>query len=115
MKSYFVTGALLGTLLLGVPAVYAQQNQAPADDQQIYGSHLMTPEERAEYRDRMRAARTAEEREQIRREHHAQMQERARAQGLALPDEPLPRGSGRGAPQGPGMGPGGGMGPGRSR
>ena len=58
----------------------------------------------------MRAARTVEEREQIRQEHHAAMQVRAREQGVSLPDMPMPRGQGMGG--GAGMGPGGGMGPG---
>lgn len=76
------------------------------DQQRIFGSQLMTEQERNEHRLRMRAARTAEEREQIRAEHHAQMMLRAKERGVTLPDEPPPRGMGRG------MGPGGG-GPGR--
>jgi len=75
-----------------------------ADQGQVYGSQLMTPQERTEYRARLRAAETAQARERIRREHHEQMKERAKAQGITLPDEPPPRGGG--------MGPGGGMGSG---
>lgn len=78
---------------------------------QIYGSQLMTQQERIEYRARMRAAKTAGERQQIRKEHHEQMQERAKAKGLTLPDAPPARGGG----MGPGMRPGGGMGPGGGR
>jgi hypothetical protein len=79
-------------------------------DGPVYGSQLMTNQERIEYRNRMRTAKTAEEREQVRLEHHKQMQERAKERGVTLPDEPLPRASGRG--MGPGAGMGGGAGPG---
>ncbi len=76
-------------------------------DRDIYGSQLMTSEEREEYRERMRTATSAEERERIRAEHHERMTVRAREQGITLPDRPPER------PQrmGPGgMGPGGGRG-----
>jgi hypothetical protein len=75
-------------------------------DQDIYGSQLMTVQERNEYRNKMRSAKTAQERERIRAEHHEQMQVRAKDRGVTLPDQPP-------AGRGPGMGPGGGgMGPG---
>ena len=84
-------------------------------DQQIYGSQLMTAQERNEYRTRMRAAKTLEERERIRKEHHEQMKLRAKERGVTLPDEP-PAGRGPGSGTGGGMGPGGGgMGPGGGR
>ena len=83
----------------------------------IYGYQMMTPQERDEYRARMRNARTAAERQTIRDEHHTAMVERAKERGLTLPDRPTgagPYGPGRGpggaGPRGPGMGPG--MGPG---
>ena len=76
------------------------------DRERIYGSELMTPQERAEYHNRMRAMKTEQEREAFRQEHHKQMQERARAQGKTLPDTPP---AGREPGMGPGMGPGGGM------
>ncbi|MFN3543286.1 MAG: hypothetical protein ACK4UX_00330 [Thiobacillus sp.] len=86
------------------------QTQAQEREQErVYGSELMTPQERLEYQNRVRAAKTQQEREQIRLEHHKQMQERAKAQGKTLRDMP-PAGMGPGS----GMGPGGGkgMGPG---
>jgi len=94
-----------------------QQIQTQTQEQeQIYGSQLMAPHERTEYRERMRAARTAEEREQIRMEHHERMKERAKERGVTLPDEPPETGMGRGMSpgggMGGGMGGGGGMGPG---
>jgi hypothetical protein len=75
-------------------------------DNQIYGAQLMTQQERNEYRARLRAARTVQERERIRAEHHEQMKLRAKERGVTLPDEPPARGGGMGPG---GMGPGGGM------
>ncbi len=97
---------LAGALSLCASAVGAQT----PDTEQIYGSQMMTQQERSEYQTRMRAAKTAEEREQIRQQHHEEMQARAKERGMTLPDEPPARGMG---PSGGGMGPGGGgMGPG---
>ena len=64
----------------------------------IYGSQLMTQQERAAYQARMRTLKTEREHEAYRLEHHKKMQERAKAQGVTLPEAPPnPR---------PGMGPG---------
>lgn len=76
--------------------------------EQIYGSQMMTEQERNQYRARMRAATSAEEQEQIRNEHHERMRERAATQGITLPDAPPPRGGGGMGPGGGGMGSGGG-------
>lgn len=62
--------------------------------QRGYGHELMTDEERAEHRERMRSMDSQEEREQYRREHHEKMKQRAREQGVELPDEPPERGPG---------------------
>jgi hypothetical protein len=78
----------------------------------------MSEQERAEYQARMRAVTTEQEREQIRLEHHREMQQRAREMGVELPDEPPAMGKGgqRMAPgQGGGMGGGMGQGGGRGR
>lgn len=107
MKRKLMVSALAAALSLPVGLTFAADQQ-----EQIYGSQLMTQQERNEYRTNMQAAKTAEEREQIRNEHHERMKERARAQGVTLPDEPPARGGGMG-PGGGGKGPGGGgMGPG---
>lgn len=66
----------------------------------MYGYQLMTEQERAEHRATMRSFNTEAEREAYRRQHHEMMQERAKAQGVTLPDEPMPRGQGRGMGQG---------------
>ena len=71
------------------------------EQERIYGSQLMTEQERTEYRSKIRAAKTVEEREQIRKEHHERMKARAAERGMTLPDEPPPMGG-----MGPGMGPG---------
>lgn len=112
------TGALAILLPMVAPATYAAdqtrdqiherlRDQDHISNNQIYGSQLMTRKERNEYRRRLRAAKTLKERERIRHEHHKRMQERAKARGLKLPDEPPAHGMGGG------MGPGGGMGSGR--
>ena len=91
-----------------------------AVDAPVYGSQLMTNQERIEHRNKLRAAKTAEEREQVRLQHHEQMQLRAKERGVTLPDAPPAQGGGQGRGMGPGggmggMGPGGGMGTGRNR
>jgi hypothetical protein len=78
----------------------------------VYGSELMSPQERNEYHARMRSLNTEQAREAFRLEHHRQMQERAKAQGKTLYDMPP---AGQGGGMGPGMGQGGGMGPGPRR
>lgn len=46
---------------------------AADQDEQIYGSQLMTQQERTEYHTKMRVVKTVKERDQIRNEHHEQM------------------------------------------
>ena len=76
-------------------------------DEPIYGSQLMTPEERNAYHNKMRTAKSAEEHERLRAEHHQQMTARAKERGVTLPEEPPAQGCrGQGAGPGPGMGPG---------
>lgn len=86
----------------GMQQQQQMQQQMQADDDgtgmPMFGRQLMTPEEMAAQRARMRAATTTEERARIRAEHHQQMLERARERGVTLPEEP-PMG-------GPGAGPG---------
>lgn len=102
---------LMRTLLVAF-IVAAGSTPAIAAEEPIFGSQLMTQQERNEHRLQMRSAKTAEEREAVRARHHEQMLERARQQGVTLPETPPPQGAGRGmGPGGRGMGPGG-MGPG---
>ncbi len=114
-KRMLVVGAAVCTLSLYAGFTVAEdqernQEQIQMQEQeQVYGSQLMSDQERAEYRAKMRAASSLEEREQIRLEHHERMKERASELGVTLPDEPPPRGKGMGS-GGSGMGPGGGRG-----
>jgi hypothetical protein len=108
----FVYAVLFGLLTPGValaaeekkPAPEKKQEQLKKQEEVIYGRQLMTPKEMTEYRAKMRTAKTAEEREKLRKEHHDKMAARAKERGVKIPDEPPARG--------PGMGPGKGMGPG---
>lgn len=122
VKRTLVMSTLAVGLSLSAGLTWAAVSEAVREQvqeqEQVYGSQLMTQQERLEYRARMNAATTAEEREQIRNEHHEQMQLRAKEQGVTLPDSPPLGGKGMGpdgggmGPGGGGMGTGGGMGPG---
>lgn len=105
MKIRPIALALLTAALCG--GALAQGGGMPpvSDSDPIYGSQMMTQEERLAHHQKMRAAKTLEEREQVRAEHHEQMVKRAKERGIVLPAEPPARG-------GRMMGPGGGNGPG---
>lgn len=106
----FTAACLVGVAIAMTAGLADAQLRPPAQGPaagsagMIYGSQLMTPAERTEYRTRMLAAASDAEREKIRAEHHAEMQKRAKARGIKLPDVPPMRGMHRG--QGMGMGPG---------
>ncbi len=115
--------SLLALLIAATSGAWAEEPKTPVKEQAktqtqqqepIYGSQLMTQQERNAHRAKMRAAKTDQEREQIRLEHHKQMQERAKERGVTLPDVPPAsgKGMGPGSSMGPGPGIGGGMGPG---
>lgn len=93
LRTLFI--ALISTGMFYMPGVQS------AD--QIYGSQLMTEQERIQHRETLRNMKTEEERERYRIEHHNKMQERAREKGLSLPDQPRNNGMNGG---GPGMGSG---------
>ncbi len=97
-----MTAVALAVLSIGSAVA---QDTAP-----VYGSQLMTQQERIEYRNQMRALKTQEERNTFRLEHHKKMQERARERGVTLPDTPPAAGGGMGPGGGRGMGNGQGMG-----
>ena len=96
---------LISVLVLGVPGttIFAEEP--------VYGSQLMTQQERMEHRTNMQSMNTMEEREQYRIEHHKKMQVRAKQQGVTLPDALMMHKKGMGG--GRGMG-GGSMSMGRS-
>jgi len=111
-RSSLIAATVL-TVFLAASIPLAAQESSQIRNRDIYGSQLMTTQERNEYRARMRAAKTREERERIRAENHERMKERAKEHGVVLPDAPPRRGPGMSP--GPGMGSGGGMGQGRGR
>ena len=65
--------------------------QATAQADRVYGYQLMTPEERTAYQEKMRAATTWEERQKIRDEHRALMDQRAKEKGVTLAEPRGPR------------------------
>jgi hypothetical protein len=116
--SHFAAAIVAGAILALSSGAIAQ---TPAStqvqtQQRVYGSQLMTVQERNDYRQQMRALKNPQERDQFRSEHHTKMQEPAKERGVTLPDAPPPQGRGAGpragnAPAmgtGPGPMPGGG-------
>lgn len=104
-----MSALLLASTLIAAPAFPKDADKsagagaaAASDEQPIFGRDLMTQEELMQHRARMRTARTPEEREALRRAHHATMLQRAREQGIELPEQPPPRGRGIGMGRGPG-------------
>jgi sensor c-di-GMP phosphodiesterase-like protein len=80
-----------GFVMAAVP-VSVQEKSQTQQQEQIFGSQLMTQQERTEYRAKLGYAKNDEEREQIRSKHHKLMMIRAKARGLTLPDEPPVKG-----------------------
>nr|WP_321238619.1 hypothetical protein [uncultured Tolumonas sp.] len=97
--------ALIALLLIPVIGIAAEKNveltkpvAPPVSLKQdaIFGYQLMTASERTEYRAKMLNAKTPEERQKIRIEHHNLMLERAKAKGVTLPETPMMNGQGKG-------------------
>lgn len=72
-----------------------QQSRPPVSEQErlrsgskIYGSTMMKRQERTEHRNKLRAMKSAEERDAYLQEHRTKMQERAKQRGLWLPGMP---------------------------
>ena len=99
-KTFAAAAAALTIAIASFTAtVFAQSKDEP-----IYGRQLMTEQERSKYQNKIRSAKTKEEREKIRAQHHEEMKARAKARGVTLPDDPPPKGMGygRGGPAGKG-------------
>ncbi|HRG71869.1 MAG TPA: hypothetical protein PLH95_09545, partial [Thauera aminoaromatica] len=78
MKTRTLIATAMGTLCAGL--TFAQQPvAAPGEEAPVFGAQIMTEQERVEHRERMRAAGTPEEREQLRLEQVVQDQRRAGA------------------------------------
>ena len=116
MKRTLIYSAVIAALFSTVASITIaadkdrDQGNQPSQEQ-VYGSQLMNQQDRDDYRAQMSAAKTGQERDQIRQVHYKQMKERAKQQGVTLPDESPAHGMapGMGGP-GSGMSPGGGMG-----
>ena len=80
--------------------------QAVAQEEVVYGWQLMSQQEHIEYRTKMRSLKTEQEQEVFRNQHHEQMKERAKAQGVTLPEEPMRRQRDLAPGDGPGRGSG---------
>lgn len=110
MKAKYIAAGGIAALALGFSVVYAHAHPGggfgPGMMQGMHGmgpgSHggfagpaaaqqLMTPEERAALMDKMRNARTPEERQQIAEATHTEMQKRAKEKGITLPEHRGPR------------------------
>ncbi len=112
MKRTLIASAASAALSLSTVIVFAAdqppaKEASPAVAAPTTGRQLMTHEEKAEHRKKMRTAKTIEEREKLRTNQHEKMKERAKEQGKTIPDTAPMSGMG----QGSGMGMGGGMGP----
>lgn len=90
MKKLLITAALSGALLVTTLNLSAAEwdREHEQKREQLYGSQLMTEQERAEQRAKMRHAETREEQERIREEHHERMETRAQERGVELADPP---------------------------
>ncbi len=75
-----------GKMVLSVLAVIGATMIAGSAmaDETVRGRDLMTPQEQSEMRDAMRNAKTPEEREKIRGEQRAKLEQRAAEQGKTL-------------------------------
>ncbi len=102
MKSIKFAIGLSLALLSSAALAQSTTGKGTGGDEQVYGSQIMTQQERLEYRNRIREATTNEQREQIRAQHHEQMRMRAKERGVTLPDDPPARGMGGGMGKGPG-------------
>jgi len=92
---------IIFTLILTFPtaSVFAED--------QVYGWQLMSEQERLEHRTKMQSMETQEEINQYRLEHRSMMEQRAKEQGITLPDVPQNRNNMMDR-RGGGMGSGGG-------
>ena len=77
-----------------IAAPPTEQTAASVKREIIPGSELMTSQERERYRQRIRAAKSPAEEDQVRGDHTAQIRERARVRGLQLREPEPPKQSG---------------------
>ncbi len=105
--------AVLGCMVWLPTAIATAADQT---QEQVYGSQLMTAEERAEHRAKIRSLKTKEERKTYMLEHHKMIVERAKERGVKVPEmTPAKRKSMGDGPFSTGTGGGRGGGGGRGR
>jgi hypothetical protein len=99
---YAAFAAAVIALSQSMPSSAQTGAQTPQKREPIYGYRMMTDQERNEYREKMRDAGSAQERQALRDEHRKLMQDRMAEQGVQG-DAGGGRGRGMG-PHGPGTG-----------
>ncbi|WP_019557449.1 hypothetical protein [Thiomicrorhabdus arctica] len=89
LKQGLILLAFTGSVLSGIasasehayPRTHAIQS---LDGTHVIGWHLMTEDEKKEYREKMESAQTNEDREQILQKNHSKMKARAKERGVPL-------------------------------
>jgi len=106
-----MAAAVAAAMMTMTVTLFAAEQSAGTTARQsepIYGYRVMNDQERNDFREKMRSARSADERQSIRDEHRKLMEGRAKERGATLYEPRGPRGPGAGS--GPGYGPGKGKG-----
>ena len=110
-RQTMMAAAIAAAMMTMTVSLFAAEQTAPArKSEPIYGYRMMTDQERNDFRERMRNAPSAEERQKVRDEHRKLMEKRAAERGVTLPEPRAPgagKGGGKGGGKGPGYGPGG--------
>lgn len=94
MKKSLVISAMAAFMVLSSGLVMAEDMAVSKDklettkQEAVRGGQLMTREEREEFRNNMRSAQSAEERQKIQKEHHERMRARAKERHLNMSKEP---------------------------
>jgi hypothetical protein len=102
MQSHMGQGRMQGMNHGGKHAAMGQNQGQGCDGAKAQGSspqagqQLMTPDERTAMRDKMRNAKSPEERQQIASANHTEMQKRATEKGITLPEHRNHQGRGMG-------------------
>ena len=88
MKAGILVLTAIIVVLLALPAITMAAPDTPVMmtmmDSQIYGNRMMTDYERAQYKAKMRNARSSAEKVRLQQEHQKLMQERAKQRGHKL-------------------------------
>ncbi|MCC7484327.1 MAG: hypothetical protein IT529_05010 [Burkholderiales bacterium] len=102
MTKHSAMAAAIAMAMMSMSVTLIAAEEARPKSEPIYGYRMMDDTERNAYRERMRNAKSADERQAIRDEHHQAMEARAKERGVTLPQPRGPRGAGGGPGYGPG-------------